>query len=89
MPTKPKAVPAASSTGVNDFVAGGLAGTVDSELSEVWLDGVREPLAIRASSRWGFIERYKTDPAGEIMHDPAGEAIKERVFGKVKIRPCN
>jgi hypothetical protein len=73
----------------NDFVAGGLAGTLDSERFEVWLDGERQPLAIRANVTWGFIERFKTDADGEIIQDPAGEAIKERVFGKVKIRPCN
>jgi hypothetical protein len=62
----------------------------NSHLYEVYLNGVREPLARKADVEWGWIERMRTDRDGNIVQDAAtGRPILDRIHGEVELRKCN
>jgi hypothetical protein len=86
MPTvlrSPFIVPApAPSTTPQYFEAGYTPG---SELMEVWRDGSREKLAIRADVLAGWVERYVIDRNGNIVRE-MGNAVTERIDGEIEIR---
>jgi hypothetical protein len=64
--------------------------TKDSHLDEVYRDGVREPLAVRANAAQGYVTRYATDPVSqEVLRNGRGEPETELVFGDVEIRRVN
>lgn len=62
-----------------------------SELYEVWRNGVREPLAVLADVELGFIDRYRTDAAGQILYDVLrpDRPLTERLYGEIELRKCN
>ena len=66
------------------FIAGP-NGTPDNHLREVWLDGRREALAIRADAGEGWVERYVTERGGLLLRQ-LGKPLTEIVFGRVEIR---
>jgi hypothetical protein len=63
----------------------------NSHLYEVWLDGQRQPLAIAADIHLGYVERYRTDAAGEILRNPLAphRSATEILYGAVELRRCN
>jgi hypothetical protein len=68
------------------FVAGE---TLDSHLYEVWLDGVRQPLAVRADSRVGYVTSYRVDRDGRICREFDGRPSFATAHGSVEIRLSN
>lgn len=62
----------------------------DSHLYEVFVDGKRQPLCIRADISKGWADSYKTDDAGNIEYDGLfGRAKVVRRWGAIEIRRCN
>ena len=58
----------------------------NSEEYEVFRNGEREPLAVRANTTLGWVERYRTDVHGQILRSTAtGRAITEQVYGDVEL----
>ncbi len=60
-----------------------------NELYEVWVDGERDALAIRADIHGGWVESYATDTTGTIQRDGTGRARVVRREGRIEIRKVN
>jgi hypothetical protein len=63
--------------------------TLDSHLYEVRLDGERQPLAVRAHPGQGWVSVYRTNDAGDILHDHRGQAATELLYGRVELVLAN
>lgn len=61
-----------------------------SEGVSIFLDGVHQPLAIKAHAGQGWIVRWKTDSAGQLVkHTLHSGNVEEIVNGNVEIRRCD
>lgn len=58
-------------------------------LDEVFLDGVRLDLCVKANSAQGWAVVYVEDDKGEIVRNVAGQAETTILYGVVEIRRCN
>ena len=62
--------------------------TPGSELDEVYLDGKRVDLAIKANSDQGWVLVYREDHRGDIVQC-MGRVDTLLLYGRVEIRRCN
>ena len=63
--------------------------TPDSHRHEIYLDGLRLPLCIRAHAGQGWALVYRTDAEGQICHDCFDRPCTELLTGPVEIRSVN
>ena len=61
----------------------------NSELYEVWVNGLREPTAFEADISRGWARCYVLDAEGNVARDGLGYAQSRLTHGRVEIRKVN